>query len=58
MRATYRRPHGTEQFLGFYDVHADLSLGQEPARRRRECQDASTRKDWLPGQVSNLRHPD
>src|SRR5215813_10881724 len=23
MRATYRRLKGTEQFLGFYDVHAD-----------------------------------
>ncbi len=25
MRATYHRRKGTEQFLGFYDVHADCS---------------------------------
>ena len=27
MRATYRRLKGTEQFLGFYDVHADCLSG-------------------------------
>jgi transposase len=27
MRATYRRLQGTEQFLGFYDVHADCLGG-------------------------------
>jgi hypothetical protein len=27
MRATYRRLQGTEQFLGFYDVHADCLSG-------------------------------
>ena len=27
MRATYRRQQGTEQFLGFYDVHADCLSG-------------------------------
>ena len=26
-RATYRRLHGTEQFLGFYDVHSDCLEG-------------------------------
>lgn len=26
-RATYRRTQGTEQFLGFYDVHADCLMG-------------------------------
>ncbi len=26
-RATYRRLKGTEQFLGFYDVHADCLSG-------------------------------
>lgn len=48
MRATYRRPHGTEQFLGFYDVHADCLNGlfrrhkriaeiSEAFRRLRAC---------------------
>jgi len=27
MRASYRRLKGTEQFLGFYDVHADCLSG-------------------------------
>ena len=27
MRATYRRLQGTEQFFGFYDVHADCLDG-------------------------------
>jgi transposase len=34
MRATYRRPHGTEQFLGFYDVHADCLNGVFRRRKR------------------------
>jgi DDE superfamily endonuclease len=34
MRATYRRPHGTEQFLGFYDVHADCLSGVFRRRKR------------------------
>jgi transposase len=34
MRATYRRPHGTEQFLGFYDVHADCLTGLFRPRKR------------------------
>jgi DDE superfamily endonuclease len=34
MRATYRRPHGTEQFLGFYDVHADCLNGLFRRRKR------------------------
>jgi hypothetical protein len=34
MRATYRRPHGTEQFLGFYDVHADCLSGLFRRRKR------------------------
>jgi transposase len=34
MRATYRRPHGTEQFLGFYDVHADCLSGLFCRRKR------------------------
>lgn len=48
MRATYRRPYGTEQFLGFYDVHADCLNGlfrrhkriaevSEAFRRLRAC---------------------
>jgi len=39
MRATYRRPHGTEQFLGFYDVHADCLNGL--FRRRKRVVDVS-----------------
>jgi hypothetical protein len=34
MRATYRRPHGTEQFLGFYDVRADGLNGLFRRRKR------------------------
>lgn len=34
LRATYRRPHGTEQFLGFYDVHADCLTGLFRRRKR------------------------
>lgn len=34
MRATYRRLHGTEQFLGFYDVHADCLSGLFRKRKR------------------------
>jgi uncharacterized protein YecE (DUF72 family) len=34
MRATYHRRHGTEQFLGFYDVHADCLSGIFRRRKR------------------------
>lgn len=34
MRATYRRLKGTEQFLGFYDVHADCLSGLFRKRKR------------------------
>jgi hypothetical protein len=34
MRATYRRLHGTEHFLGFYDVHADCLGGLFRQRKR------------------------
>lgn len=34
MRATYRRLKGTEQFLGFYDVHADCLSGLFCLRKR------------------------
>jgi transposase len=33
-RATYRRLQGTEQFLGFYDVHQDCFVGQVRKRKR------------------------
>ena len=33
-RATYRRLKGTEQFLGFYDVHADCLNGLFRPRKR------------------------
>lgn len=34
MRATHRRPHGTEHFLGFYDVPADCTNGVFRQRKR------------------------
>ena len=34
MRATYHRSKGTEQFLGFYDVHADCLEGIFRKRKR------------------------
>lgn len=34
IRATYRRTKGTEQFLGFYDVHADCLSGLFRRRKR------------------------
>src|SRR3989304_3588229 len=34
MRATYRRLQGTEQFLGFYDVHANCLSGLFQKRKR------------------------
>ena len=33
MRATYRRPHGIEHFLAFYDVHEDYLNGIFRSRR-------------------------
>jgi len=36
-RATYRRTQGTEQFLGFYDVHGDCLMGT--CRRRKTARD-------------------
>jgi hypothetical protein len=44
MRATYRRLKGTEQFLGFYDVHADCLGGLFRRRKRiREISEAFCR---------------
>jgi transposase len=37
LRATYHRTQGVEQFLGFYDVHADCLVGQ--VRKRKTHQD-------------------
>jgi hypothetical protein len=34
LRVTYHRTHGTEQFFGFYDVHADCLDGVFPKRKR------------------------
>jgi len=34
LRATYRRLSGTEQFLGFYDVHKDCLAGTIHKRKR------------------------
>jgi hypothetical protein len=44
MRATYHRRHGTEQFLGFFDVHADCLNGLFRRRKRvREVSEAFRR---------------
>ena len=44
MRATYTRQLGTETFLGFYDVHADVLSGIFRRRKRiREVADAFCR---------------
>jgi hypothetical protein len=44
MRATYRRPHGIEHFLAFYDVHADYLNGVfQPRRGLAEVSDAFRR---------------
>ncbi len=44
IRATYRRLQGTEQFLGFYDVHADCLSGVFRRRKRiREVAEAFRR---------------
>lgn len=37
LRATYKRTQGTEQFLAFYDVHADYLAGE--VRKRKAHQD-------------------
>lgn len=42
--ATYHRHQGTEQFLGFYDVHADCLTGLfRPRKRLRELREAFRR---------------
>ena len=44
MRATYTRRLGTETFLGFYDIHADVLAGVFRTRKRiREIADAFRR---------------
>jgi len=44
LRATYRRVQGTEQFLGFYDVHSDCLNGLFRRRKRvREVSEAFLR---------------
>lgn len=44
IRATYRRLKGTQQFLGFYDVHADCLNGVFRRRKRvREVSEAFLR---------------
>ena len=44
MRATYHRNQGTQQFLGFYDVHADCLSGVfRPRKRVVELSDAFRR---------------
>src|SRR5437667_211574 len=51
MRATYRRPHGTEQFVGCYDVHADCPNGPSPSGpppvQGLQRVYRRTRRDWI-----------
>jgi hypothetical protein len=49
MRATYHRRKGTEQFLGFYDVHADCLSGLFRRRKRiveRHARPSASAKSW------------
>lgn len=68
-RATYRRTRGTEQFLGFYDVHADCLMGtcrrRKTARdvlaafqRLRVCYPARQRLYVIMDNLNTHRHPD
>jgi len=58
MRATYHRRKGTEQFLGFYDVHADCLRGLFRCRERIvEVSEAFRRLGGvLPAQASLPHH--
>ena len=67
-RATYHRTQGTEQFLGFYDVHSDVLVGQVRKRkthrdllavfeRLRACYDESLRIYLVMDNLSSHRHP-
>jgi len=68
LRATYRRTQGTEQFLGFYDVHSDCLVGQVRRRkthkdllvvfaRLRACYPREQRIYLVMDNLSSHRHP-
>lgn len=68
LRAHYRRTAGTEQFLGFYDVHADCLEGQTRRRkthrdllaafrRLRACYPAPQRLYVIMDNLNTHRHP-
>ena len=67
-RATYHRTQGTEQFLGFYDVHSDVLVGQVRKRkthkallavfaRLRACYDRETCIYLVMDNLNSHRHP-
>jgi len=67
-RATYRRTKGTEQLLGFYDVHSDCLSGTIHKRktsqdvlaawkRLRACYPATIRIHLIQDNLSSHRHP-
>ena len=67
-RATYHRTQGTEQFLGFYDVHSDVLVGQVRKRkthrdllavfeRLRACYNEALRIYLVMDNLSSHRHP-
>jgi len=66
-RATYRRTQGTEQFLGFYDVHSDCLAGTVHKRktspdllvawkRLRACYPSAIRIYLIQDNLSSHRH--
>jgi len=68
LRATYHRTQGTEQFLGFYDVHSDVLVGQVRKRkthqdllavfaRLRACYDRETCIYLVMDNLNSHRHP-
>jgi len=68
LRATYHRTQGTEQFLGFYDVHSDCLVGQVRKRkthrdllavfaRLRACYSSDLRIYLVMDNLNSHRHP-
>jgi transposase len=68
LRATYKRLQGVEQFLGFYDVHADCLVGQVRKRkthrdllavfaRLRTCYPKERRIYLVMDNLNTHRHP-
>ena len=68
LRATYHRTQGTEQLLGFYDVHRDYLVGQVRKRkthrdllavfaRLRACYSSDERIYLVMDNLNTHRHP-